>query len=145
MMVIGYIDGDRPVKRIARRGACAIVASLALLGIAAPARSAELPQKFVHHVYFWLKQPDNAGDKARLIEGLRKLSRVGTIRTHHIGTPAATDREVIDRSYAVSWMLTFDSKADQDAYQVDPIHLRFVDECAPLWERVVVYDSEAIE
>jgi hypothetical protein len=52
---------------------------------------------------------------------------------------------VIDRSYAVSWVLTFDDKADQDAYQVDPIHLRFVDECSPLWERVVVYDSEAIE
>ncbi|WP_226948740.1 Dabb family protein [Rhizorhabdus wittichii] len=113
--------------------------------MATPARSAELPQKFVHHVYFWLKQPGDAGDRARLIDGLRKLAAVKTIRTHHIGVPAATDREVIDRSYAVSWMLTFDDKADQDAYQVDPIHLRFVDECSPLWERVVVYDSEAIE
>ncbi|WP_347271390.1 Dabb family protein [Rhizorhabdus histidinilytica] len=124
----------------------AIVVGLAAASLmATPARSAELPQKFVHHVYFWLKQPDDAGDRARLIDGLRKLAAVKTIRSHHIGIPAATDREVIDRSYAVSWMLTFDSKADQDAYQVDPIHLRFVDQCSPLWARVVVYDSEAIE
>lgn len=123
----------------------------ALFGLAAaslfgaPARAAELPQKFVHHVYFWLKKPGDASDRARLVEGLRTLSRVETIQTHHIGVPSTTDRDVIDRSYAVSWMLTFANKADQDAYQVDPIHLRFVEQCSALWERVIVYDSEAIE
>jgi hypothetical protein len=30
---------------------------------------------------------------------------------------------------------------DQESYQSDPIHLKFVEECASLWKKVVVYDS----
>ncbi|MDO6434378.1 Dabb family protein [Flavitalea sp. BT771] len=96
---------------------------------------------FVHHVYFWLQHPERVEDRAALVAGLRKLSKVGTIRQHHIGVPAATDRGVIDNSYSVSWMLIFDTPEDQDSYQVDPIHLQFVKECSPLWSKVVVYDS----
>ena len=96
---------------------------------------------FVHHVYFWLNNPDSNEDRAALIAGLRKLSKVGTIRQFHIGVPAATNRGVIDNSYAVSWMLIFDTPEDQDSYQVDPIHLQFVKECSPLWNKVVVYDT----
>lgn len=98
--------------------------------------------RFVHHVYFWLNRPDSREDRDALIAGLRALSAAPTIRASHIGIPAATDRDVIDRSYAVSWMLLFDSREDQDRYQVDPIHLSFVKDCSPLWKRVVVYDSE---
>ena len=96
---------------------------------------------FVHHVYFWLKNPDSSEDLQKLIDGLKKLSKAPTIKTFHIGKPAGTNREVIDRSYAVSWLLIFDSKEQQDKYQVDPVHLKFVEECQHLWERVVVYDS----
>ena len=96
---------------------------------------------FIHHVYFWLKNSSSVGDRDELIAGLRKLSKVGTIREFHIGMPAGTSRDVIDASYSVSWMLKFDTPEDQDSYQVDPIHLRFVKECSPLWSKVVVYDS----
>jgi hypothetical protein len=93
---------------------------------------------FVHHVFFWLNRPE---DREALVEGLKKLSKVKTIRQFHIGVPAATDRGVIDNSYAVSWMLVFDNAADQDSYQVDPDHLQFVKECSHLWNKVVVYDT----
>jgi hypothetical protein len=96
---------------------------------------------FVHHVYFWLKNPQSKEDKAKLIAGLEKLSKVKNIDMFHIGQPAATNREVIDTSYSVSWLLIFKDKAAQDAYQVDPIHLKFVEECSDLWQKVVVYDS----
>jgi len=96
---------------------------------------------FIHHVYFWLKNFGNKEDKAKLIEGLKKLSKVETIATYYIGQPADTRREVIDSSYDVSWCLFFDSAADQDSYQTDPIHLKFVEECSMLWTKVVVYDS----
>ena len=96
---------------------------------------------FIHHVYFWLKKPDSKEDKAKLMEGLRKLSKVKTIKSFHIGQPAATNREVIDRSYSISWCLFFDSAADQDSYQSDPVHLKFVEECSMLWSKVIVYDS----
>ena len=96
---------------------------------------------FVHHVYFWLKNADNKDDLKKLIEGLTKLSKVKTIKTFHIGKPAGTSRNVIDASYSVSWLLFFDNKEDQDSYQTDPIHLKFVEECSPLWNKVIVYDS----
>ena len=96
---------------------------------------------FIHHVYFWLKNSGNEDDKAKLIEGLKKLSKVKTIKQHYIGQPAATRRDVIDSSYDVSWLLFFDNATDQDSYQTDPVHLKFVEECSSLWTKVVVYDS----
>ena len=99
---------------------------------------------FVHHVYFWLKNPTSTEDKQQLLQALRKLSKVKTIQMAHIGEPADTAREVIDRSYQVSWLLFFKNKADQDSYQTDPIHLDFVAKNQHLWSRVVVYDSVAV-
>lgn len=96
---------------------------------------------FVHHVYFWLNNPESADDLKKLLEGLNKLSKVKTIKMFHIGKPAGTNRDVIDSSYAVSWLLLFNSREDQDSYQTDPIHLKFIDECKHLWKKVVVYDS----
>lgn len=100
---------------------------------------------FVHHVYFWLNNPESQEDKAKLIAGLQKLAKSAkTIKQHHIGTPSTTNRDVIERSYQVSWLLFFKNKAEQDIYQTDPAHLRFIEECSPLWKKVIVYDSEDI-
>lgn len=96
---------------------------------------------FVHHVYFWLNNPGSEADRDQLIEGLQKLSIASSILSYHIGLPATTNRDVIDTSYDVSWLLLFKNKEDQDSYQVDPIHLNFVDTCKHLWSKVVVYDS----
>jgi hypothetical protein len=100
---------------------------------------------FIHHVYFWLKNPGNKEDKAKLVEGLKKLSKVKTIKSFYISRPAGTSRDVIDSSYDISWLVFFDNAADQDSYQTDPIHLKFVEECSPLWQKVVVYDSIDVE
>ncbi len=96
---------------------------------------------FIHHVYFWLNNPTDTGDRDLLIDGLQKLSAATSIQSFHIGLPATTSRDVIDTSYNVSWLLVFKNKADQDSYQVDPIHLNFVATCKHLWSKVVVYDS----
>ena len=99
---------------------------------------------FVHHVYFWLKNPSSTEDKQQLVKALRALSKVKSIQMAHIGEPADTNREVIDRSYQVSWLLFFKNKAEQDSYQTDPIHLDFVAKNQHLWSKVVVYDSVAV-
>jgi len=101
----------------------------------------EMKNIFVHHVYFWLKNAGSKEDQDKLVAGLRTLSTVKTIKQFHIGKPADTNRDVIDRSYAVSWLAFFDNGADQASYQTDPIHLKFVEECSSLWQKVVVYDS----
>lgn len=101
----------------------------------------QLHHKFIHHVYFWLKQPESKEDLQKLIAGLQQLSTVKTIRMSHIGVPAATNRDVIDTSYAVSWLVVLDNAADQESYQKDPVHLKFIEDCSKLWQKVIVYDS----
>ena len=96
----------------------------------------------VHHVFFWLKEPKNENHKKQLVKALNELLAVKTIKLSHLGFPAGTEsRDVVDHSYSVSYMVMFDSQADQDAYQIDPIHTKFVDENKHLWNKVVVYDS----
>jgi hypothetical protein len=102
---------------------------------------AEIRNQFIHHVFFWLREPGNKKNEEDLIQGLRKLSTVKTIRNFHIGRPANTNRDVIERSYSISWCLFFDNPKDQDQYQTDPIHLDFVKECSHLWSKVIVHDS----
>jgi hypothetical protein len=96
---------------------------------------------FVHHVYFWLKNPNNEADKTKLLEGLDKLAKVPTIRMVHIGSPASTNRSVIERGYAVSWLCFFDNLEEEEVYQKHPIHLKFVEDYSHLWEKVIVYDT----
>lgn len=96
---------------------------------------------FLHHVFFWLKQPNIAADADQLAAGLLKLSKVKTIQQFHIGKPADTNRDVVDKGYGISWLVVFKNAADEESYQTDPIHLKFIEECAHLWSKVVVYDS----
>ena len=97
---------------------------------------------FIHHVFFWLNNPDSASDKAELIAGLETLKTIEGIKMVHIGTPAATNRSVIDSSYSVSWLLVFDDLEAEEVYQVHPVHHAFVAKCSHLWSKVVVYDAE---
>ena len=95
----------------------------------------------IHHVFFWMPPDATDADHAQLLAGIQSLSTIEHILQSHIGVPADTDRPVIERSYAFSWLVLFDSLADEAAYQTHPTHLNFVKKCAHLWNRVVVYDS----
>ncbi|HMG07225.1 MAG TPA: Dabb family protein [Mucilaginibacter sp.] len=98
-----------------------------------------LENTFVHHVHFWLK---NKADKDKLIEGLNTIKPIAHIRDIHIGVPADTNRDVIDRSYDVSLLLLFSTPEAQAAYQIDPTHVVFAEEYAkPLCSKIVVSDS----
>ncbi len=99
---------------------------------------------FIHHVYFWLYNPQSNEDRAALIAGLQALSKTASIQQFHIGVPAPTNRDVIDTSYQVSWLCVFADKESQDSYQTDPIHLHFVDTSKHLWKKVTVFDSVGV-
>jgi len=101
----------------------------------------ELKNTFIHHVYFWLKNPESKEDLQQLVEGLEALASVEEIKMYHIGVPAPTDREVIDNTYSISWLNIFETSEDHDAYQVHPKHLKFIADCSSLWSKVKVYDS----
>ncbi|MDI9865760.1 Dabb family protein [Flectobacillus longus] len=133
------------MKKLERRSFLTKAATASALTAVALHTEAKPKKKiFIHHVYFWLKNPSSEADKNKLIEGLTGLSKVPTIRFHHIGTPASTNRSVIERGYSVSWMLFFDNLEEEEIYQKHPIHLKFVEDYSHLWEKVIVYDSEQI-
>lgn len=117
--------------------------TLASVAVSTTSASEKMAAKeiFVHHVYFWLKNPSSEADKAKLLEGLEVLSKVPEIKMIHIGTPASTNRSVVERSYSVSWLLFFDNLEQEETYQKHPIHLKFVADYSHLWEKVIVYDS----
>jgi hypothetical protein len=108
----------------------------------ASAGEVQLKGALIHHVFFWLKEPNNEAHKKQLVKALNDLLKVETIKMSHIGFPAGTEsRDVVDHSYSVSYMVMFDDQAGQDAYQVHPLHVKFVEENSHLWKKVVVYDS----
>ena len=95
---------------------------------------------FVHAVFFWLRPDLTEAETAQFIEGARSLTTIPSVRHGFVGTPADTDRPIIDRSYSWGVVVTFDDVAGHDAYQVDPAHDKFRIECAPLWSKVLIYD-----
>jgi hypothetical protein len=104
----------------------------------------EFGQRFVHHVFFWLKMPVTQEVRDKFEKALKDLVTIETISEYHLGIPASTSREVIDSSYTYSLLTTFRDKVGQDIYQEHPTHLQFIEGCKDLWERVVVYDSISI-
>ena len=95
-----------------------------------------------HHVYFWLKNPDSKEDLKKLLDGIKTLEKIETVRGFHVGVPASTEkRDVVDNSYSASELILFDDVAGQNVYQDHPIHKKFVENCSALWTKVIVYDS----
>ncbi len=99
-------------------------------------------KQLVHHVFFWLKNPDSVEDRDKLVEGVKTLSTIETIRKLHVGVLASTEkREVVDTSWQVSELMFFDDNVGQKIYQDHPLHLAFIKNYGHLWARVLVYDA----
>lgn len=99
---------------------------------------------FVHCVYFWLRDDLDAEDHETFVEGLSSLTSIDVVRHGFVGTPASTDRPIIDRSYSYALVCVFDDGARHDAYQVHPTHDDFRDACASFWQDVKIYDFETL-
>ena len=105
-----------------------------------PAADSKYP--LIHHVFFWLKNPDSKEDLEKLIAGVKTLAGIETVRELRVGAVAKTEkRDVVDQSWAVSEHIRFSDLAGQATYQTHPIHLAFVKNCSHLWEKVIVYDA----
>ena len=103
--------------------------------------SEPIKNTFVHHVFFWLKEPDNQDARKQFEKGLSDLVKVPQIQSYHIGKPVGSSRDVVDGSYTYSYMTFFKNKEDQDIYQTHSIHLKFIEDCQHLWTKVIVYDA----
>lgn len=125
------------------------ITAAGLLGLGASNAMAsgkkEKKYALVHHAFLWLKNPDSAEDRAKLVEGVKTLAKVDTVRELHVGTLAATEkRDVVDASWSVSELIFFDDLAGQAAYQKHQVHLDFIKNYGHLWSKVVVYDATEV-
>ncbi|MBW8771324.1 MAG: Dabb family protein [Gemmatimonadetes bacterium] len=96
---------------------------------------------FVHSVYFWLRDDLSPAAKAKFVDGIRSLTTIDVVQLGFIGTPAGTNREIIDTTYSYALVLTFADAAAQDAYQVHPVHDAFRENCGGSWKKIVIYDA----
>ena len=81
-----------------------------LLASGCSAEKERMAGKFIHHVFFWLKEPVTDDVRARFEAALKELVTIEVIIDYHLGRPAATNREVIDSSYTYSLLTTFKNK-----------------------------------
>jgi stress responsive alpha/beta barrel protein len=97
----------------------------------------------IHSVYFWLKPGLTPAQRPHFRSEVQKLAAIRTVEKLYVGAPAAiAKRDVTDRSFDVALTIIFRDGAAHDAYQVDPIHLAFVEGNKESWTRVQVFDSE---
>jgi hypothetical protein len=95
---------------------------------------------FIHTVFFWFKEGVKEQDITIFEEGLVSLLNISTVQTGYWGKPANTPRDVVDNSYAYGLTALFEDREKHDAYQEDEQHLKFIEQCAAMWENVKVYD-----
>ena len=130
-----------------RRKFIGAATALAAGTITAKAASAmpQQPQQrppLVHHVFFWLKNPGSTADRDKLVEGVKTLAKIETVKELHVGILANTEkRDVVDTSWAVSELMFFNDVQGQATYQQHPVHLEFIKNYGHLWEKVIVYDA----
>jgi hypothetical protein len=99
---------------------------------------------FIHTVLFWAKDSISLVETEDFEDGLQSLRQIENIREFFIGTPADTDRPVIDSSYSYALIIHFDNDIDQNFYQEHQIHHEFIKNNSKYWSKVLVYDCITI-
>lgn len=98
---------------------------------------------FSHVVIFWTKPGQPEAADALVAGANRYLKEIPGLLHFHVGKMASSPRPVVDQTYQVALNLIFPDKATQDAYQVHPRHLEFVEKVfKPTCDRVLIYDFE---
>jgi len=96
-----------------------------------------------HTVIFWLKKELSDQDKQIFHHELEKLGMIESVDQLFIGSPASTtNRPVIDNSYDYCLTVILEDISAHDIYQQDPIHLKFIENCAHMWDKVKIYDAD---
>ncbi|MEL6993943.1 MAG: Dabb family protein [Pseudomonadota bacterium] len=93
-----------------------------------------------HTVFFWLKETTDDDTRRKFRKGLEHLLQDPHIKDYTIGTPANTDRDVVDNTYDFAIVVNFFTTQDHDAYQVGQHHADFLNICQAHWSQVKVYD-----
>jgi len=89
-----------------------------------------------------LNQDVTEDQKAAFITDCEKLAEIETVRAFYSGSPANTDRDVIENTYDYAVVFHFKDLEDQEYYQQHPLHLKMIEMHQEKWEKVMVTDIE---
>ncbi len=94
-----------------------------------------------HVVYCWLKEPDNVENIHRVIDASKELSTIPGIIDIVAGTALPSDREIVDDTFDVGLVMTFENVDTMKSYLSHEDHIRRVNLVfQPLCQRILVYD-----
>lgn len=96
---------------------------------------------FIHAVYFYLDENISDQDRRKFESAMSDLAKVKSISQVFYGPPAMTPREVVDNTYDYAFIVMFPDAAGHDAYQVDPIHKKFIADIEHLIADIKIYDN----
>jgi hypothetical protein len=97
----------------------------------------------VHTVMFYLKPELTPERREEFRQSLATLGTIKSMTSYYLGTPAPVPpRPIIDLSFDFAISCVFTDVAAHNAYQVDPIHLAFIETQKACWARVQIYDAQ---
>ena len=94
------------------------------------------------HVVIFFTKPELPTAADELIAGCATyLQDIPGVVHYHVGRMVPSHRPVVDQSYQVALNLVFPDKAAEEAYQIHPRHVEFVENVFKrVCERAVIYD-----
>jgi hypothetical protein len=97
-----------------------------------------------HNVYFSLNESTPA-NRQKLVDACKKYlaNHPGTVY-FGAGAVCDLDRPVNDRDFDVGLHLVFKDRAAHDAYQIAPLHEKFIAENKATWKKVRVFDTDVV-
>jgi hypothetical protein len=125
------------------------VAMLVVFGAAcqsqrAPGASAKPQPAVTHVVLVWLKTPGDAAGRERIVETSKTFRTIPGVVGVMAGRPLPSTRPVVDSSFDVAIVMTFEDESALRAYDVHPTHKRAVEDVLrPLVGKLLIYDVKA--
>lgn len=99
-----------------------------------------------HIVICWLKNPNDVAATQKLISVTNSFSELPGIINISIGRAVPSDRPIVDDSFDITIIMTFENKAALDNYLRHPKHKEAVQEVLqPLTKKVLIYDYHEIQ
>ncbi len=96
-----------------------------------------------HIVICWLK-PD--ANKQAVIQSCNELQKIPGVIDVSIGEKIASERSVVDSSFDLALIVTFDNTESLKAYDQHPIHLKVLNDVVkPNVAKLTIYDSTVAE
>lgn len=119
-----------------------ILALVLLIGAPSMLQGADAGGMLAHHVFFTLKEKSPAAADKLVAACNKYLKNQKGVVSFAAGKRAPElKRDVNDQEFDVSLHIVFRTAADQEIYQKDAQHLKFIEENSASWSKVRVFDS----